>query len=260
MRFKAHILAFAVFVLPASARIGAELQMLAGNPSGATADPTNRQRYLITREQYAMDYNDTNRQANWVAWNLTAGDVGPSGRSDFSVDSGLPSTFHPLRVTDYSGSGYDRGHLCPSADRTVTSNDNKVVFVMTNMIPQTPDNNQGPWLGFEEHCRGLAQAGNELLIIAGPSGYVGRLPSGVVVPSHVWKVVVVVAAGGGDTLSRITVNTQVIAIKVPNVSGIRGTSWRNFTTSVNQIQVDTGLRFFGSLGSAVASTLYSADP
>ena len=71
--------------------------------------------------------------------------VGSSGRSNFIPDTTLPFGFYQVLTTDYSGSGYDRGHMCPSADRTVTVADNQQVFYMSNMVPHAPDNNQGVW-------------------------------------------------------------------------------------------------------------------
>ena len=47
--------------------------------------------------------------------------------------------------TSYSGSGFDRGHNCPSADRTGSTADNTATFLMTNMMPQAPTNNQQTW-------------------------------------------------------------------------------------------------------------------
>ncbi|NBU72137.1 MAG: hypothetical protein EBS53_11960, partial [Bacteroidetes bacterium] len=64
------------------ARLGVDYQMQLGNPTGASADPSNHTHYLIQRSQYAMDYNDTTRQANWVSWSYTSSDSGSSGRQD----------------------------------------------------------------------------------------------------------------------------------------------------------------------------------
>ena len=69
--------------------------------------------------------------------------------------------------TDYSGSGFDRGHHTPSADRTSSIPDNSATFFMTNMMPQAPNNNQGPWEELETYCRTLVGQGNELYIIMG---------------------------------------------------------------------------------------------
>ncbi len=243
----------------ARAALGPALQMQLGNPSNAAADAANpnHTHYLIQRDQYALDYNDTTREANWVAWDLTSADVGGSGRSpDFYVDTTLPAGFYRVLTTDYSGSGYDRGHMCPSADRTVTTADNQFTFYMSNMVPQTPDNNQGVWASFETYCRTLAAAGNELLIISGPSGAgTSTLASGVAIPGYTWKIVAVVPVGAGAALDRITAATRVIAIKIPNIAGVRSDPWQQYITSAAQIETDTGLTFFTALPAAVAATL-----
>lgn len=262
MRIQSSALALAALLLSAVAAvatISTPLQMQTGNPSAAAADPVvNRTNYLIQRPQYAFGYNDATREPNWVAWNLTSGDVGGSGRSSsFFQDTNLPAGFYQVLPTDYSGSGYDRGHLCPSADRTVSRADNDVVFYMSNMMPQAPDNNQGVWASFETYCRTLADAGNEMLIIAGPSGFAGStLASGVGIPGYTWKIAVVVPLGAGTALTRIDAATRVIAIKVPNTAGVRSTPWQNFVTSANQLQTDTGYTFFNDPAlAAFAATL-----
>lgn len=250
---------FLSLALQSYALIGAAHQMLLGNPSNATTTTTNHDHYLILRDQYAMDYNDTKREPNWVSWNLTTEDVGGSGRSpDFFVDTSLPAGFYQVLTTDYSGSGYDRGHMCPSADRTVSRADNDVTFFMSNMVPQTPDNNQGVWANFESYCRTLAAAGNEVLITSGTSGFAGStIASGVAIPGYTWKIVVVVPLGPGTAVDRIIAAgpaaIRVIAIKVPNIAGVRSTPWENFVTSAAQIEADTGFTFFTALSGPVAS-------
>ncbi|MBS0662604.1 MAG: immunoglobulin domain-containing protein [Verrucomicrobia bacterium] len=239
------------------ATIGTAYQMQLGNPSSATTTTTNHDHYLIQRDQYAMDYSDANGEPNWVSWDLTIDDVGSSGRSNFIQDTTLPAGFYQVLTTDYSGSGYDRGHMCPSADRTVTVADNQIVFYMSNMIPQAPDNNQGVWANFESYCRSLASAGNEVLITCGPSSFSGsRLPSGAAaIPGYVWKIVVVVPNGPGMAIDRITTGTRVIAVKIPNIAGVRSDPWQNYITTVAQIEADTGFTFFTNLPPAVASVL-----
>ena len=89
--------------------------------------------------------------------------------------------------------------MCPSADRTDNTNDNRQVFFMSDIIPQTPDNNQGPWARLETYCRALAQT-NELLVICGPNGFSGaRINTNgpVLIPDFTWKIIVVVTPGGG---------------------------------------------------------------
>ena len=245
------------FAAAARATIGTTLQSQLGNPSSATAVATATTNYLIARPQYALSYNNTTREPNWVSWNLTTADVGTSGRSaNFFQDTTLPAGFYQVLTTDYSGSGYDRGHMCPSGDRTTTDADNEATFFMTNMIPQAPDNNQGVWANFESECRSIAAAGNEVLIISGPSGYAGAtIASGVAIAGYTWKIAVVVPVGSGTAVSRITSATRVIAIKIPNIAGVRSTPWQNYITTAGQIETDTGYTFFTELPASVATAL-----
>ena len=249
----------AVLELAAAARatIGTTLQSQLGNPSGATSVATATTNYLIARPQYALSYNNTTREPNWVSWNLTTADIGTSGRSaNFFQDTTLPAGFYQVLTTDYSGSGYDRGHMCPSGDRTITDLDNEATFFMTNMIAQAPDNNQGVWANFESECRSIAAAGNEVLIISGPSGYAGAtIASGVAIAGYTWKIAVVVPLGTGSAVSRITSATRVIAIKIPNIAGVRSTPWQNYITTAGQIETDTGYTFFTDLPASVATAL-----
>ncbi|HEX3728963.1 MAG TPA: DNA/RNA non-specific endonuclease, partial [Opitutaceae bacterium] len=253
----ALVAAFLVFTVAARATIDATLQMQLGDPSGATADPTNHSHYLIQRSQYALDYNDNNREPNWVSWDLTSGDVGGSGRSnDFEPDPSLPAGFLAVTTADYNGVGainFNRGHMCPSEDRTDTLADNLAVFYMTNIVPQSADNNQGPWELFEDYCRQQASAGNEVLITSGPGGFNGSvLPSAaqIQVPAYTWKIAVIVPLGAGSAIDRLNAAgadaIRVIAIQIPNSSGIKSDPWENYKTTVAQIIAETGLNFFNS--------------
>jgi uncharacterized repeat protein (TIGR01451 family) len=249
-------LAFNTF--QARAIIDASLQMQLGDPSGALSDTNNLQHYLIQRTVEAIDYNDTFGLPNWASWDLTASDLGSSGRSpNFNADTNLPGGFYRVTSTDYSGSGFDRGHMCPSGDRTDNDADNALVFLMSNIIPQASVMNSGVWGSFEDYCRSLAQSGNELLIICGPGGFNGSFiePSQrVFIPGYAWKIVVVVPAGSGMALSRITSATRVIAIKIPNNDSVSA-NWQNYVTSAREIEVDTGYSFFTALPQGLAEVL-----
>lgn len=237
--------------------------MVLGNPSGATADTNNHDHFLVEREIEAMDYNDNRGLPNWASWDLTTNDFpGTVPRQDsFAADTNLPANFYKVGSTAYSGSGYARGHLCPSADRNDTTNHNDETFLMSNMMPQTTANNSGVWASFENYCRSLCSSSNnyELLITCGPSGFTGAKinTNGYVwIPGYTWKIVVVVPPGTDDATNRITATNRVICIKVPNSESLTN-DWQLYVTSANQIQVDTGLTFFTALPANVASVLRS---
>ena len=229
-----------------------------GNPSGATADTNNHDHYFIQRTVEAIDYSDNFGQPNWASWDLTAGDYGSAPRSSsFYTDTNLPPNFYWVNTDDYTGSGYDRGHMCASEERTDTVADNLLVFFMSNIIPQAPHNNEVTWVSLETVCDSLSQAGNELLIICGPGGFNGSLiqPSQrLLLATYTWKIVVVVPPGSGDATNRINSSTRVIAVKIPN-NNSTANSYSNYVTSVRQIEADTGYTFFTALPPDVAAAL-----
>ena len=243
----------------ATATISTALQMQLGNPSSATTNAAVTNNFLVQRTVEAIGYNAHYNEPVWASWDLTTGDVGGSGRnSSFYTDTNLPAKFYWVKTGDYTGSGYDRGHLCPSADRTDTTNNNKLVFYMSNIMPQAPDNNQGIWANFEDDCRTFASAGNELIILCGPSTFSGakiNTNGPVYIPGYTWKIAVIVPTGAGTLLSRLTATNRVIALNVPNIAGIRTTPWTNFVTSAKVIQTNTGFTFFTDVATSIAEVL-----
>jgi DNA/RNA endonuclease G (NUC1) len=253
----AVVSALLLVVLRADATIDIALQMQLGNPSSASANTNNHDHYLIQRPVEAIDYSDNLGEPNWASWDLTASDMGTNSRSpSFFTDTNLPPNFYWVTTGDYTHSGFDRGHMCPSADRTDTEADNDMVFLMSNIVPQDSVNNSGVWAQFEGYCRTLAQT-NELLIICGPSGFGGsRINTNgpVYIPAYTWKIAVVVPPGSGTALNRITNSTRVIALNIPNTDQATNT-WPFYVTSASQIEVDTGFTFFTALPADVASAL-----
>lgn len=203
-----------------------------GNPSDATAGKTNYLNYLM-KAQYTLSYNRDRSTPNWVSWPVDKSWIGSADRqNDFRSDGSLPASWYHVQPTDYSNTGFDRGHNCPSVDRTSSIEDNSATFLMTNMIPQAPDNNQLTWEKLESYSRGLVDSGNELYIIMrtygkGGSGSMGKrstIADGkITVPATLWKVIVVLPEGSND-MSRINSTTRVIAVSTTNSNGL-STDW-----------------------------------
>jgi endonuclease G, mitochondrial len=229
-----------------------------GNPSGATADVANEENYLITKPQYILSYNRTKETANWVAWHLSSDWKGTAVRQDvFKPDPDLPTGWYRVTTGNYTGTGFDRGHICPSDDRDGTQTDNDATFYMTNMMPQSPNLNRITWERLEAYCRTLVTQGNECYIVAGPAGQGGEgsnsttifstLDNGhITIPESCWKVVIVLPVGTSD-LTRIKSSTRVIAVVMPNRQSVSNQSWGAYRTSVRTIESLTGFNFFTKL-------------
>ncbi len=220
--------------------------LVLGNPSQAAI--TNPNNYLIQRDQYALSYSRDRSGLNWASWAVDAAWLGSVGRQDdFRPDGALPAGFYQVGPNDYRGSGYDRGHVVPSGDRTNTSRDNSATFLMTNIIPQSPENNRGPWRELEEYGRSLVyQYDHSLHVFAGAYGRQGNVGNrAVAVPSRLWKIIVVYDQLPDGGLG-IGSDSQIVAVDMPNVSGV-DPDWRRYQTSIERIEVATGYTFLENL-------------
>jgi endonuclease G len=231
------------------------INLTMGNPSSAVSDTNYPSNFLIQRGQFVTSYNRDRGIPNWVSWELDASWSGSAVRQDnFIPDQLVPTQWYHISTTDYTNTGFNRGHMCPSEDRTKTQADNDSVFFMTNMIPQSGTLNSGQWSSLEGYCRTLSQAGDKLYIYSGPYGeggtgdygYMTSFPNGkVTVPAKVWKVIMVLPAGTND-LSRVTTSTRCIAVIMNNDQGPFST-WQSYRVSVDSVEGLTGLDFFSNV-------------
>ena len=255
----------AVTQAPASA----SEHLVMGNPSNAVVDVNQPTNYLLDKPQYAVSYHRDRGIPNWVSWHLDSTWIGSTPRqNDFRPDATLPAGWYQVQSTDYTGSGFDRGHNCPSGDRTNSVETNSATFLMTNMMPQAPDNNQGPWEQLESYSRTLVSGGKggaELYIIAGGSGQGGSGSNGgttntvagghVTVPNITWKVIMVLPAASGNDVARVNNSTRLIAIIMPNTQGIRNNTWQQYRVSVDQVEALTGYDFFSNVPVAIQNVI-----
>lgn len=228
---------------------------------GVPTDDTPDDEYLMRKPQYALSYNGKRNGANWVSWELNESWFGsaPRLKGKFLEDRELPSEFRRVSHDDYTNSGYDRGHMVRSEERTRSPEDNRTTFLMTNILPQYHDLNAGPWLRLEEHCQKLAtREGRELFVMAGgvfPPGkrVADTIGKDVAVPKHFFKIVVVLQPG--QTARDVQSSTQVIAVIMPNETGIIDEGWEKYRTSVDEIEKRTGYEFLSAVSTSVQNAI-----
>lgn len=229
-----------------------------GNPSNAAQD--NPDNFLIEREPYALSYNKARNVLNWASWRADQRWLGSVDRqNDFRPDGGgLPKGFYQVMPGDYRRSGYDRGHMVPSGDRTLAPRDNSLTFLMTNIFPQASANNRGPWRELEQYGRDLVQQqGKALYVIGGIYGDKGKIgdqrkAEKVTVPGRVWKVIVVLDHVEDD----ITPRTPVIAVDMPNSDRIEA-DWQAYRTTVDRIEIATGYDLLSAVSEDIQAVIES---
>jgi DNA/RNA endonuclease G (NUC1) len=270
--FSDYIWTFTVVGAGAPSPYPANVHLTMGNPSDAVADPLQFNNYLMEKPSFSLSYNRDRGTPNWVSWHLEPAWFGNLQRVDtFRADPAVFPEWYRVQATDYSASGFDRGHMTPNADR---DNENRIpinqeTYLMSNIVPQAPDNNQGPWANMENALRSILtenSENNEMYVIAGPAGVGGTNDSGfvntianghVTVPAFTWKVVLVLA-NGADDLSRVDASTKTIAVIMPNTQGIRTSNpddWQSYLTTVDAVEALTGYDFFANLPNNIENAI-----
>lgn len=242
-----------------------ESNLALGNPSHAGNDLADSLNYLIEKTDYTLSYNKSRATANWVSWHLNTAWLGTAPRQDnFKPDNTLPEGWYRVSTSNYTNTGFDRGHLCPSADRTYSVAENSETFLLSNIVPQAPKNNQQTWARLEDYCRDLAAQHYELYITAGIAGLGGEGSKGkaehlnngsISVPAKLWKIILVIPEGQKDIL-RINNATRVIAVIMPNSQSSTG-NWADYRSTVDEIEQLTGYDFFSKLSNAIQHEIES---
>ncbi|HEX8904282.1 MAG TPA: DNA/RNA non-specific endonuclease, partial [Longimicrobiaceae bacterium] len=121
---------------------------------------------VLSKRQYVSGYNPARGGPDWVSWNINATHFSGVPRCDcFSADLQLPANVYHVVDFDYRNGGYDRGHMVQSESRTTTDQENASTFLLTNILPQGAENNQGPWSKFENYLNDLARtSGKEIYV------------------------------------------------------------------------------------------------
>lgn len=201
---------------------------------------------LIRHSSYICSFNTNRLTPNYVAWCLTPERVnGKTKRTDyFDEDPTIPANYR-VRHGDYSGSRFDRGHMCPAADNRQSLAAMTECFYMTNMCPQNHALNTGAWNDLEVQCRSWARNYKKIYIAAGPiykssnPQRIGRRKNiRVAVPDQFFKVVLMM----GKTPKAIG-----FIYDNRNVTD----DIRNHAVSVDKIERMTGIDFFPQLDDAI---------
>lgn len=143
-------------------------------------------------QNYAVLHSGISRTPLYSAEHLTRANVEEaktlSRRDSFHPESSLPAGDR-AELSDYSRSGYDRGHMSPNGDMPDRSAQAES-FSLANMVPQVHANNAGIWAGIEGAARQMAMNEGEVYVVSGPAFLGDDLQriGNVLVPTHLWKV------------------------------------------------------------------------
>ena len=142
-------------------------------------------------EAFGVMHSGLSKTLLWSAEYLTATaiDADVKRKDKFHEETQLPAN-ERSELKDYAKSGYDRGHMSPSADMP-TESAQANSFSLANMVPQDHNNNTGIWSNIESATRYLAKKEGSLYIITGPifKGEIKAIGNGVLIPTMIYKII-----------------------------------------------------------------------
>lgn len=203
---------------------------------------------LIHRKGYVLFYDGKTKNASWVYERLLNKNLqGEADRRkfDFKEDPLIPELLRAAK-SDYSGSGFDRGHLCPAADLKLEGALEES-FYLTNISPQYPQFNRGYWAQLEKHVRNLTKEFHILHVYTGPLYLPQEEPDGkryvkyrvigkndVAVPTHFFKVIFAESQNG---------SRKTFAYILPNAPIPAAQPLYEFASTIEKIQKAAGIIF-----------------
>jgi DNA/RNA endonuclease G (NUC1) len=252
--------------------------LLLGNPSDARyydspVPPTATGNYLLEKPQYAISYNADKKGPNWASYEINSSWLENSSptRPNWEIDPEVPFS-NVVNNPDYVSARYTKGHLTDAAIRNRNLKDYISTFLLSNTLPQAPLMNSEVWAEFETDLRKLSKnQGRDVYVVTGGRGSLNNDPiwidllgdnnllkAGVNIPSHFWKVAIILDRSGlnvsslNDSLGGGIVD--LIAIDVPNDltdPRVESKEWSQWRKSVDQIESLTGLDFLSNLSDDV---------
>ena len=201
-----------------------------------------RAEILLEQYSYTVSYNPDLCIPNWVAWELNAEKLveRENRNSKFMPNPKLPED-KAVTTKEYTGSGWDRGHMCPAGDNKYHWRAMNESFYMTNICPQNHNLNRGDWKELEEACRRWAEV-EPVYIVCGPInyrtpkyGYIGKTFK-IRIPDAFFKVVLTGMQSG---------KPRAIGFIYKNEAG--NNKRDKYVNSVDEVERIASMDFFSSL-------------
>ena len=202
---------------------------------------------IIQHKGFTVSYNDNLLIPNWVTWELTADEANAkvaSRTDEFFPDPDVKG--YTALTTDYSNSGYARGHMAPAADMKWSRVAMEESFYLSNICPQLPSINDGPWLELEQKCRYWAKKYGSIYITCGPlflsatEKNIGK--NQVAVPDAFFKVIL-------QKRDNTWTAAGFVVLNIPYGANV---SINELACSVRAIEMKTGYQFFTGLPKDIA--------
>jgi endonuclease G, mitochondrial len=124
---------------------------------------------ILERTGYTLAFDGRTKIPLWGYEDLTSESLkgGVERKSNFTLDPDIPRHLQ-ARTSDYTNSGFDRGHCASAANHKSSELEMKETFYISNVFPQTLQLNRGYWQSFEKHVRDLTNKYDHVHVVTGP--------------------------------------------------------------------------------------------
>ena len=200
--------------------------------------PNSTTGQIVHHDGYSLSYSEAHEQAEWVAYELKKEHLSNTNfkRPYFEIDNAVKTKAAHWR--NYKDSGYDRGHLCPAADRKYSKVAHDETFLTSNISPQKHNFNSGIWNTLEQKVRYWARKYDGVFVVTG-----GVLKNdlktigeeNITVPNYFYKVLLDYNNG----------KPKMIGFLINHENS--SSPLYEFVVSVDSIEVLTGIDFFPQL-------------
>ena len=220
-----------------------------GEIAGLELPSPIRGEQIITHTGYTLSYNEEYELPSYVAYELTRDEVLGGGEREDSFKADPDVRTGSAELSDYRGSGYDRGHMAPAADFKWSDEAMSDTFYMSNMCPQDPSFNRGIWADLEAVIRTMAYDNGKVYVVTGPvltdGPYETIGDNDVAVPKRFYKTV----------LDYSDPELKAIGFILPNEGS--DLSLQSFAVTVDEVEEATGIDFYPRLPDDVEEVLES---
>ena len=206
---------------------------------------------------YFLEWDCDKRAQRWTAYRMykgnTATTVSRSGDDAWHEDEQIPFEYRST-YEDYHYSGFDRGHICPSADRLQNRNMNRQTFCYSNMQPQYNALNAFIWADMEAKVRAWNRDNfrDTLYVVKGGTidgkdyvfDFLTHDTYGVIIPKYFFMAILCVKNGNYKALGFWIEHKQ-------SYSQTEQKSIKQYVVSIDDLEQRTGIDFFYNLDSEI---------
>ena len=214
------------------------------------ADSTMNQLVIKSTSDYgitfSLEWSYADKANRWTCYQLHEGNKnGNAGRNDsFREDPEIPAQYRST-LADYKGSGFSRGHLCPSSDRQCSVEQNKQTFFLSNMQPQWQNHNGVLWANFEDKVRAWADICDTLYVVKAATirsdqVYSEKCNGVLPVPKYFYMALL--------QYDKSTNTYEAMALwTVHENKSIKGANFKDYAITIDELEERTGIDFFCNL-------------